>query len=304
MTRPPSSSHTVQRSMRLSKRAGGKWLTMVLGLTCLPALLALFSLQGSHRQVDQAIETTTLEFKQSDEAHQELMDESDRLNRSCSDSAIKLKSIYQQWRNVDEIPEVPSELIVYSASNISSLNSKAYLTVPRGKHQLKFKLIVKAEATGAEIETLERSYDLVAPASYQIYLKHEENYQDQLRQMSLELTCNSPSFEAIKEDLLKPMSRANWSSTVSPQSSVVYPNEYILFSQGSTLNVIANMGLLLQSENWGMKIDGNQVKIEYTLRLLSDSPVAMPAQRVSNSNAYDLKYLQRGRYQVLPKASL
>jgi hypothetical protein len=214
-----------------------------------------------------------------------------------------LRQSYRNWRSVDEVPAIPTELIIFYTDG-HGLGAKTMLTVPAGQHQLNLMLGVKQTPTAgskesSELESLERSYILVGPASYCLSLFQDSVEAPQADHLKIELTSNSANFATIRENSISSIENPSSVSYGGMDSHTRYPNE---FSKNVSLNTkLRDQGIVVRQETWGTRRGDQQLEVNVTLRILSEGPTVV-ATHDFHPILYDSNYLGHGKYEYLPRS--
>ena len=141
----------------------------------------------------------------------------------------KLRRIYSQYRDVDDIAENPSKLIIQTATS-HNFNNSARFTVPEGKYRLAVQVIKTKPKEKTVLEEKSVEHELIGPGGYIVWLDHSgspgSKYRDP-RQLKLLITSNRSDFGGINEPLLEPFPPPNGSSSTGTDAPVIsFPNQY------------------------------------------------------------------------------
>jgi hypothetical protein len=301
MSSSPSKDAVETKAPRILKRRRSRWLFAVLVFACAVPAFFLMVLHTSHSKLDYETVHVRSELDSLSSRLASLESQDKQITSQLSSSRELLRFAYSTWRSVDEIPEVASELMI-SRTHGFGYDSKTFITVPTGRHQLLLKFAVSDttadENNGIEVESLDRNYDLVGSASYCFEFQKTSNDLQSARQLKVAITSNAPDFDPIYEDVLAPIERLNSISSRASDSQIQFSNQVDEFVRFAAANPAPRA--VIREETWRTKRREQRLKVEFTLKIQSDGPLVLPAQRI-NPFTFELGYLGKGKYEYLPK---
>ncbi len=178
------------------------------------------------------------------------------------------------------------------------------LLLPKGDHTLHIRMEKQDLESESPAPATEFDFPVSGPAAYQIALEMPREkgaaYRDP-RALTLRITSSDSRFAPLEKMLLDepaPPPSGSSSGFFVNKIPTFYPNQYDPNQKGEN-------GTLLNRMSWSfMPKDKPRFKLIFEFRLKSDGTKVVPANdwwRVRNaSNVKGLKYMGRGRYEVIP----
>jgi hypothetical protein len=201
------------------------------------------------------------------------------------------------WRN-------ESVMCVSTIEHRRHMSDIIRLLLPKGDHLLQFRMEKQNLESDSQATVTELDFPIPGPAAYQIALEMPREkgaaYRDP-RALTLRITSSNSRFAPLEKMLLDeavPPPSGSSSGFFVNKIPTFYPNQYDPNQKGE-------YGTLLNRMSWSfIPQDKLRFKLIFEFRLKSDGTKVVPANdwwRVRNaSNLKGLKYMGRGRYEVLP----
>ena len=201
------------------------------------------------------------------------------------------------WRN-------ESVMCLWTVEQRGQMNDIIRLLLPKGDNTLHFRMEKQNLESESPASATEFDFPVSGPAAYQIALEMPREkgaaYRDP-RALTLRITSSDSRFAPVERMLLDepaPPPSGSSSAFFVDRIPTFYPNQYDPNQKGGN-------GTLLNRMSWSfMPKDKPRFNLIFEFRLKSNGTQVVPANdwwRVRNaSNVKGLKYIGKGRYEVIP----
>jgi len=239
-------------------------------------------------------------------------DQLQQANETADLHGKDLQMILSYCNDLKDLWHNDSPMGIWNVEGRGLMNSNIRILLPEGDHTLYFRMEnweldskTAKRVPDKPAETADLEFTLKGSAAYEIALQlpREENagYRDP-RELSLQITSSNPEFTPIKKVLLSErVPPPPGSSTGFFQDSVpvFFPNQFQLNPRDD------EPGVLLNRMKWSFSTkEKKRFELAFEFRLKSDGPEIVKAEDYTRyfyrKDKKELKYLDRGRYEVLP----
>ncbi|MEM7560422.1 MAG: hypothetical protein AAF394_14975 [Planctomycetota bacterium] len=311
MSSLPESEEPRQRSGLFAKLRIAAYVTTgiaILGAYAVQCLTMLPPLEDEHRAVLAELAAVQADVSALDAKRDQLQ----QANETAEFHGEDLQMILSYCNDLNDLWHNDSPMAIWKVEGRGLMNSNIRLLPPEGDHTLYFRMEnweldseTAKRVPDKPAETTDLEFTLKGSAAYEIALQlpREENagYRDP-RELSLQITSSNPEFTPIKKVLLpERVPPPPGSSTGFFQDSVpvFFPNQIQLNPRDD------EPGVLLNRMKWSFATkEKKRFELAFEFRLKSDGPEIVKAEDYTRyfyrKDKKELKYLDRGRYEVLP----